>query len=162
MRPSNLHVNPISFLKSLRRTMRFLAAMLSVLILNLFTSCSYYQVKGVPDDAQKSELSWLQSFNQAEKFIVIHQDGVSLHLQNSQIDESNYELKGIPVNLPPEHTYKHSAEIGKGHRYKRQIQSPFNEVHLFLDNQIAISPGQPLSIPISSIEKIGYSAKDTA
>ena len=160
MRPSKPNGNPIAFLKSSERTNRALSVVLSLLIVNLFQGCSYYQVKGVPEDAQKSELAWLQEFNQADKYIILHQGGVSLHLQNAQIDASNYELRGYATELPPEHTYKHPAKIGSGQRYKKQVQSPLNEVHLFLNDQTRIAPGQSLSIPVASIEKIGYSDKD--
>ena len=153
--------NPISLLKSSPGTIRILSVFLSLLILNLFTGCTYYRVKGIPEDDQKSQLSWLQEFNRAEKFIVIHQGEVSLHLQNALLDETTYELKGVPVQLPPEHTYEKPTEIGKGNRYKKWIQSPFEEVHLFINDQITVTPGQPLSIPITSIEQIGYPEKDT-
>ena len=160
MRPSNLDQNPISSLKSSQRTNRAISVILSLLIINLFSGCRYYRVKGVAEESVKSQMSWLQEFNQADKFIVLHQNGISQHLQNAQIDESSYELKGIPTELPAEHTYKHPTEIGKGYRYKKESQSPLNEVHLFIDNQVTLNPGQPVRIPIASIEKIGYSEKD--
>jgi len=149
-------------MKSSPKAMRALSVALSLLLVNFLTGCSYFQVKGVGQDDQKSQITWLQEFNQAQKYIVLHQPGLSLHLQNAQIDEATYELKGTPVTLPPEHTYKRTPEVGKGSRYRKQKQSPLNEVHLYLDSQVAMSPGTPLSIPIASIEKIGYSDKDVA
>ena len=160
MRPSTQSPNPISMVKSSKKTTRVLSVLLSLLIVNFFTGCTYFQVKGVGQDQQKSQVSWLQEFNQAQKYIVLHQPGASLHLQNAQIDPDTYELRGIPVVLPPEHTYKRELEIGKGYRYKKREQSPLNEVHLFLNNEVTLTPGTPLSIPMASIEKIGYSDKD--
>jgi len=162
MKPFNPYPNPISMVKSSKRTTRVISVVLSLLLVNFLTGCSYFKVKGVGQDDQKSQLSWLQEFNQAEKYIVLHQPGVSLHLQNAQIDETNYELKGIPVPLPAEHTYKRPVEVEKGYRYKKQRQSPLNEVHLYLDNQITLTVGTPVSIPIASVEKMGYSEKDVA
>ena len=162
MAPSTTRQNPISFLKSSQRTIRVFSVLLSVLIVNLFSGCSYYRVKDVSTAGQKSHVAWLQEFNDAQKLIVLHQPGVSLQLQNAQIDESSYELKGIPVVLPAEHTYKRTPEIGRGYRYKRQSQSPLNEVHLYIDNQITLTPGTPLSLPIASVQKIGYSENDAA
>ena len=160
MSPSNRDQNPISSLKSSQITNRAISVILSLLIINLFSGCRYYRVKGVAEEGEKSQMSWLQEFNQADKFIVLQQNGISQHLQNAQIDESSYELKGIPTELPAEHTYKHPTEIGKGYRYKKENQSHLNEVHLFIDNQVTLNPGQPVRIPIASIEKIGYSEKD--
>ena len=160
MRPSNPFSNPISLVKSSKRTTRVFSVLLSLLLLNVFTGCTYFKVKGIDQDAQKNQMSWLQEFNQAQKYIVLHQAGVSLHLQNAQIDESTYELKGIPVVLPPEHSYKRPLEVGKGYRYKKRDQSPLNEAHLFLNNEVNLRMGTPVTIPISSIEKIGYSDKD--
>ncbi len=160
MKPFNPYPNPISMVKSSKRTTRVISVVLSLLLVNFLTGCSYFNVKGVGQDDQKSQLTWLQEFNQAEKYIVLHQSGASLHLQNAEIDEANYELKGIPVALPAEHTYKRPVEVGKGYRYKKQRQSPLNEVHLYLDNQITLTAGTPVSIPIASVEKMGYSEKD--
>ncbi len=160
MKPPNPYPNPISFVKSSKRTTRVISVLLSLFLVNFLTGCSYFNVKGVGQDDQKSQLTWLQEFNQAEKYIVLHQPGASLHLQNAEIDEANYELKGIPVALPAEHTYKRPVEVGKGYRYKKQRQSPLNEVHLYLDNQITLTAGTPVSIPIASVEKMGYSEKD--
>lgn len=160
MKPLSSSPSPISLIKSSRKTTRVFSVILSLLIVNLFSGCTYFKVKDVTKDEQKSQISWLQEFNQAQKFIVLHQPGISLHLKNAYLDGTNYELKGIPSELPPEHTYKDTPEIGKGYRYKKQTQSPLNEVHLYIDNKINMSPGQALSIPIASIEKIGYSEKD--
>ena len=160
MKNSIPYQNPISLLKSSHRTIQLLSVIMSLLIVNLFTGCSYFKIKGVREEDQKSKLTWLQEFNQADKFIVLHQDGVSLQLQNAQIDPLNYELKGVLKELPAAHTYKRPLEIGEGQRYKKSVQSPLNEVHLYLNNEISMTPGNSLSIPITSIEKIGYSEAD--
>ncbi|HSR60271.1 MAG TPA: hypothetical protein VLL47_05920, partial [Robiginitalea sp.] len=78
MTPSATRQNPISFLKSSQRTIRVFSVLLSVLIVNLFSGCSYYRVKDVSTAGQKSHVAWLQEFNDAQKFIVLHQPGVSL------------------------------------------------------------------------------------
>ncbi len=162
MKPCAPYPDPILLVKSSKKTTRVFSVLLSLLIVNLFTGCSYYKVKGVGQDDQKSQVTWLQEFNQAQKYIVLHQAGVSLHLQNAQIDPATYELRGVPVALAPEHTYKRTPEVGRGYRYKRQQQSPLNEVHLYLDNQTALIQGSPVGIPISSIQKIGTTEKDVA
>ena len=153
--------NPISSLKSRSKLLRFLSFFLSVLVLHLFTGCTYYRVKGIPDSQQETQITWLKKFNQAQKYIVLHQGGTSLHLRNAYLDEANLQLKGTPEILAPEHSYTHRPEVGKGYRYKKKVHSPLNEVHLYLSQDLQLTMGEQIDIPIASIQSIGYSDTNT-
>jgi hypothetical protein len=137
--------------------MRILSIFLSVLVLHLFTGCSYYRLKGLPDSQQDTRITWIKKFNQAQKYIIVHQDGATLHLKNANLDDANLRLTGSLEEVSSTHTYRHSVQIGKGYRYKKAIQSPLDEVHLFLDRDVELTMGEQIHIPMSSIERIGYS-----
>lgn len=148
--------SPLAQLKASKRGMKICSVVLTVLVLNLFTGCSYYKVKGVPDADQNVYLSRIKEFNEADKYIVLHQNAASLHLQDASLDENGYLLKGTPSTLPPTHSYEKYPEIGKSYRYKKDRQSPLNEVHLYLDQTVNLGLGEKVSIPISAIQSMGY------
>ena len=154
--------NPLSFIKSRKSLVRTFSILLSVLVLHLFTGCSYYRVKGLPDSQQDTRISWIKKFNQAQKYIILHQNAATLHLSNAYLDEANLELSGTPELVSSAHSYPHQVEIGKGYRYKRKIQSPLEEVHLFLDGNVELRLGEQVDIPIASIESVGYSDSNVA
>lgn len=139
--------------------MRIFSLSMSVLCLHLFVGCNYYRVKSIPDRGEQQYVSWLKRFNEAQKYIVLHQNGVSMHLKNAQIDETNLELTGIPSFVADEHNFDHNPRIDKAYRYKKNKQSPLNEVHLYLGDDVNMVSGESISIPITSINEIGYSDK---
>jgi len=149
--------NPISTIRSKRKLTRLLSVFLSVLLLHLFTGCSYYRVKGLPDSQQDTRITWIKKFNEAQKYIIVHQGGTELHLSNAYLEDARLLLSGTLDTISPRHSYKHTVEIGKGYRYKRKIQSPLNEVHIFVGPEVRLTPKAQVDIPISSIQKIGYS-----
>ncbi|MDX1314257.1 MAG: hypothetical protein R3356_02040, partial [Eudoraea sp.] len=74
----------------------------------------------------------------------------------AKIDEGNMELTGMP-----ERSYVDYPDLGKTKRYNKDWEhSPLNDVHLYINKDVQITPGEPLSLPMASIENIGYSEKN--
>jgi hypothetical protein len=160
MRTNQIYSNPLSILKSRRRVLKGLSWFLTLICLPLFTGCQYYRVQGVDENTARAYAAKIREFNEADKYIIIHQNASSLHLQNARLDESSKELYGVPVLLTLEHQFEHSPEVDQSYRFKKRKQNPLNEVHLYLNDKVEIQLDKDIAIPIELIEKVAFSKYD--
>lgn len=133
---------------------------MTLICLPLFTGCQYYRVQGIDENTAQAYAAKIKEFNDADKYIILHQNASSLHLQNARLDESSKELYGVPVLLSQEHLFEHSPEVDQSYRFKKRKQNPLNEVHLYLNDQVAVLLDTEIAIPIESIEKVAFSKYD--
>ncbi len=115
----------------------------------------------MPPQDYKETAQQIKTFNEAEKYIILHKNNASLHLENPVVNEDNLELSGTVTMLSEEHMATRQVEIKRSYRYKPGLKKPLNEVHIYLKE------GEPLSlaytvIPFNEIEEIGVAYKDEA
>lgn len=156
---ATLEFQPLYYFKKHQKLRSALSVLLTLALLNLITGCSYYRLKTVPQQDYAETAQQIKAFNEAQKYIVLHKNNASLHLENPVVNEDNLELSGTVTMLSEEHTAKRQVETKRSYRYKPGLKNPLNEVHIYLKE------GEPLSlsytvIPFSEIEEMGIAYSD--
>ena len=64
----------------------YISMLLSLAILNLSISCSYYTVRNVPT-TKENVSKQIREFNQSEKYVIVHSDSLYWHLSEVVIHE---------------------------------------------------------------------------
>lgn len=139
----------------------YLAILLSLAVLNLTFSCNYYKVKEVKAENDQEVARQIKEFNEMGKYVIIHKINSSFELADVTVDEGNLSLKGQIKKLDPKHSYEKYPEIGKSYRYKEKESSPLNEIHLYITEDVQLTRGEQVSIPLDKISKIGVTDKNT-
>lgn len=143
-----------------RRTTKVVSTALSLAILNLAISCSYYTVRDVPT-TKESISQQVKTFNETDKYVIIHSSTSTWHLKNMVIDEDNQTISGTIEILGLEHQYKKPRESKRVHRYDKNKTMPFNEVHFYLKEPIDLTANSPVTIPLSDIASISVNDTNT-
>jgi hypothetical protein len=138
----------------------YVAILLSLTILNLSISCSYYTVKNLPT-TKETVINQIETFNSSNKYVVIHSDSLYYHLDKVVINEDNQTISGVIQSTSKEHQYKKLRESKKVHRYKKAMQDPLNEVHFYLKTPTNFELNSSVSIPLSNISSISINDKNT-
>lgn len=141
-------------------SLRTLAVIQSIAILNLNFSCSYYTVKdrSVSDETISSTID---SFNKKEKYVIIHAGSESWHLQNVVINDDEKFLGGILQPIDENHLYKKPRDSKKVHRYNPSNTDPLNEIHFYIKNDYNFLDNKSTEIPLSAISRISVNDKNT-
>ncbi len=143
----------------LRKT-RIISLILSLAVLNLSMSCSYYSVRNVP--TTKDTISKeIKTFNEAEKYVILHSNTSTWHLKNMVINEDDQTMSGTIIPLGFEHQYKKPRESKRVHGYDKSKTMPLNEVHFYLKDSIDGSANSEVQIPLSNINSISVNDKNT-
>ncbi len=152
-------VRNLTFFKH-RRITTVLAWFLSVAILNMSVSCSYYNVKNVPT-TQENISSTIKGFNNTEKYVIIHSNNMLWHLSDMIINEDTQTMSGTinPVNVM--HNYSEPRENKRVHKYNKSKSSPLNEVHFYLKTSNVFQTNVAVNIPLSDINYISVNDKNT-
>ena len=138
----------------------YISMLLSLAILNLSISCSYYTVRNVPT-TKENVSKQIKEFNQSEKYVIIHSDSLYWHLSEVVINEDTQTLSGTVQPITSEHQYKKPRESKRVHRYKKIKQAPLNEVHFNLKSATNFELNQTANIPLENIESISVNDKNT-
>ena len=149
--------HPIALLRARPGLLKGLSVMLTLACLQLLTGCSYYRIQSVPAADDQRLLATVSDFNDAEKYIVLHWNGGTFHLDQAEVDADLMEVRGIPVHVTDQHRYEHAGLPDKAYRYRKALQNPLNEVHLYLDADVSLVRDQPLRIPLGDITDIAQS-----
>lgn len=149
----------ISLLFSKKKSV-FISILLSIAILNLSISCSYYNVRDVKT-TKETISEHIKEFNTSEKYVVIHSNDKSWHLNNVILNEDNQTISGnvLPVNNA--HQYKKSRDVKRVHRYKKKVNKPFDELHFYLKTARSFEYSIPVEIPLSEITNISINDKNS-
>tara|TARA_R110002074_G_scaffold232014_4_gene403474 strand:+ start:4740 stop:6431 length:1692 start_codon:yes stop_codon:yes gene_type:complete len=138
----------------------YISMLLSLAILNLSISCSYYTVRNVPT-TKENVSKQIREFNQSEKYVIVHSDSLYWHLSEVVINEDTQTLSGTVQPITSEHQYKKPRESKRVHRYKKIKQAPLNEVHFNLKSATNFELNQTANIPLENIESISVNDKNT-
>ncbi len=137
-----------------------LAWMLTIAILNLSVSCSYFNVRSVPTTKENISTQ-VKAFNESQKYVIIHSNDISWNLDNMVINEENQTISGIILPVNDRHQYKKINRNKRVHSYNKGKSEPLNEVHFKLKTSIGFQPNASVSIPLSDIASISVNDKNT-
>ena len=142
------------------RKIKFISILMSLAILNLSVSCSYYTAKNVPT-TKETVLDHIKTFNEAKNYVVIHSNSQSWYLSDMIINDDEQNISGTisPINF--EHQYKKPREKKRVHRYKKNVTRPFDEIHFYLKTAKEFQFNQIVKISLSDIETISVNDKNT-
>ncbi len=153
-------ISPVSYFRNHHRLSVFISVLLSIALINLTLSCSYYKVKEVTSD-QAEMAKTIDDFNKMGRYAVMHSGTHSWHLTKLTINEDKQLLSGEAMEISPEHTYKKKRK-SSGNRYKKNEQRPMDEIHFQLLPGTPIPElGQTVEIPFSRISSISINKSDT-
>tara|TARA_R110002049_G_scaffold2019_1_gene14698 strand:- start:6273 stop:7964 length:1692 start_codon:yes stop_codon:yes gene_type:complete len=138
----------------------YISMLLSLAILNLSISCSYYTVRNVPT-TKENVSKQIKEFNQSEKYVIIHSDSLYWHLSEVVINEDTQTLSGTIRPITSEHQYKKSRESKRVHRYNHTKKDPLNEIHFNLKTATNFELNQTANIPLENIASISVNDKNT-
>ena len=141
------------------RKSRAFAIFMSVAILNLSVSCSYYKVRNVPIEENVSKQ--IKTFNETKKYVVLHSNEESWHLENMIINEDEQVISGTIQSVGSQHIYKKLRETKRVHRYKIGETDPLNEIHFYLKSPVNYTVGNSVNIPLTDIASISVNDKNT-
>jgi hypothetical protein len=134
---------------------------LMIALLNLFTSCSYYNVKQVSNTKEIITNNVNQS-NQPFRYVIVHQYSNSWHLYDIKLNEKDQSISGMIQPLNFLHLNSRMRDTKSSHRYRPRKESPLDEVHFYLDNEIDLAVGKKVIIPFSKIKSISVNEKNIA
>lgn len=143
-----------------KRNTKTLSFLLSLAILNLTISCSYYTVRHVPT-TEETVSKTVKEFNQSEKYVILHLGEWSWHLENTIVNDDNQTMSGEISEVGESHKSLKPRQSKRVHRYNPSKTQPLNEVHFHLKNINNFENTQTVSIPLSDIESISVNDKNT-
>lgn len=149
--------DPITFFRRRRRLSKLISITLTVCLMYLINGCTYYRVKPVTPESNQDMREMIAAFNQADKYIVFHQNGASYHLKNALITSDSLVLEGTAENLSLEHLPIEYPKNGKTYRYYSKKTSPLNEVHFYVNSSRQPEIGKSFQIRMSEISSVGMS-----
>ncbi len=149
--------HPIAALRSRPVLLKGFSIVLTLAFLQLLAGCNYYRIKSVPGEDDQRLLTTVKAFNDADKYIILHWNGGSFHLDQPEVDAELMEIRGIPTEVTDQHRYGHASQLDKAYRYRKAYQNPLNEVHLYLAPEVALIKDQPLRIPLQAINDVAES-----
>ncbi|MBT8258402.1 MAG: hypothetical protein KJO49_08025 [Bacteroidia bacterium] len=156
--PRFLSFSPIAFFRKHKRLSTSISVMLSIAIINLTWSCSYYKVNEVTSE-QAEMAKQIDDFNKMGRYAIMHVDDFSWHLTKLVVNEDKQVLTGEAMEISPQHTYKKKRKSG-GNRYMKWNQ-PMDEIHFqLIPGTVVPEFGETVEIPFSRISSISINKPD--
>ena len=153
-------VGSLSYFYTFKKTSKIISSILSVAILHLSISCSYFTVKDLPTTEENISKT-IDEFNQSEKYAIVHSDSLSWHLNDIVVNDDKQTLSGDILPVDEQHIYKKSRDSKRVHRYQRNKTKPLNEIHFYLKTPSSFQDNQAVTIPLSDIASISVNDKNT-
>lgn len=150
----------IHFFRTHKMPSKLMSWLLTIAILNLSVSCSYFNVRSVPI-TEENISTQIKAFNDSQKYVIIHSNNNSWNLDNMVINEDDQTISGIILPINDRHQYKKLRESKRVHSYNRGKSEPLNEVHFKLTTSVDFRLNASVSIPISDISSISVNDKNT-
>ena len=152
-------IGRLSYFYKEKNVTTVIAWLLIVAILNL-SSCSYYTSRNVPTTGENISKT-VKEFNQTEKYVIIHYNDLSWHLDNMIINENGQTISGTVLPINPQHQYKRIRESKRVHRYNIKKTKPLDEIHFYLKTPTNFEVNTSVSIPLSDIASVSVNDKNT-
>jgi len=156
----NYNFRPVYFFHKNKKITSNLSILLIIAFLNLTVSCSYYKTKNV-QTSPATVAEQIRSFNEQQKYVVIHANNLSWHMEKLIINEDEKYILGTIQNLSQSHQYSKPRIENKSYKYDSAKNQPLNEVHFYLTNTILPVAGEQITISFSEIQSISVNDKNT-
>lgn len=150
----------LSFFHKNKKVLTTVSCLLAIAIINLSISCSYYTVKKVTT-TQENISNTVKKFNQSEKYVIIHSNDLSWHLNNMVINEDDQTISGSILSINTQHQYKKPRESKRVHKYNAQETSPLSEVHFYLNTSVDYPINSSVNISLKDVSSISVNDKNT-
>jgi hypothetical protein len=151
--------NPFKVLKKNHTLKTFVSVLLSIAIINLSNSCSYYKVKDLTTSSEDIEIK-INNFNQMGYYAIVHSGNNTFHLDEIKIDQENNVLTGVVDSLSSKHVYKKARRENRTNRFKTNKQDPVSEIHINLKKAADTSIGSDVTIPLEDIYSVSLNKRD--
>jgi len=151
---------PYILLVQKKKRAAFISIVLSIAIINLTVSCSYYTVKDVPT-TKENITKQVDNFNTQEKYVIVHSDNLSWHLKDMVLNDDEQMISGTIETVGNSHLYKRVRDNKRVHNYNKQKTDPLNEVHFYLKTSISFNYAEYVNIPLDEISRISVNDKNT-
>jgi hypothetical protein len=129
-----------------RNHKRIISFVLLLAFCNLM-GCNYYRVRNVPIEDKT-----LQKTTSPKKYVVLHTGGRVWHLFDVIFDKDKQEIRASVNAVNVMHESYKTAREASNNQYKSKEASPFNEIHLYINQ--GFIPDSHVVIPVSSVSKI--------
>ncbi len=133
---------------------------MTLAILHLSAGCSYYKVKAV-NTTPETMADHIRSFNEQNKYVILHSANNYWHLENINISEDDLSLSGVIKAVEPQHQTMTQSGSKKSFKYKKKKTQPLNEAHFFLNKTIDASIGDNIVIPFKDVNKVTVNDRDS-
>lgn len=132
------------FAKSMR--FKMISFLLIVAMLNVSVGCNYYKVA-----TAQSALEGVRQID-ANKYVIIHFQTDEWAMSKLVFDDANQVLKGYKATIATAHR-NHETPEPKGNRFKPRLESPDNEIHVYIDEYETLEDGS-IAIPVSGMNRV--------
>jgi len=152
--------NPLKVFRANNQLNKCFTILLTITFLNLTISCSYYNVKDIASSPEEIA-NQIKDFNAIQGYAIIHSGEHIWHLDKLILNEDDKTISGVTQLLQEEHKSKKQRASKRVHRYKKQKQQPFNELHFNLTPNILPNFGEEVTIPFSDIASLSINDKNS-
>lgn len=152
-------INPFQILKNNHLLKSSVSILLSLAVINLSISCSYYKVKDLTTSQEDIEIK-INDFNRMGYYAIVHSGGNTFHLDKIKIDQENNALTGIVDSLSSKHLYKKARSENSTNRFKKEKQDPISEIHINLKKAIYPNIGNEVTIQMEDIYSVSLNKRD--
>jgi hypothetical protein len=151
--------NPFKIFKKNHLLQSFISTLLSLAIINLSISCSYYKVKDLTTSQEDIEIK-INNFNSMGYYAIVHSGEKIFHLYEININQENNVLTGVVDSLSSKHIYKKVRSENRTNRFKTKKQDPISEIHINLKKDIYPNIGNEVTIPLEDIYSVSLNKRD--
>jgi len=151
--------NPFKVFKKNHALKSFVSILLSLAVINLSNSCTYYKVKDLTTSQEDIEIK-INDFNKMGYYAIVHSGNNTFHLDDIKIDQENKVLTGIVDSLSSKHIYKKARRENKTNRFKKKQQDPVSEIHINLKQTINPIIGTEITITLENIYSASLNKRD--
>src|SRR5210317_2205017 len=117
--------NPFHFLRTRKSLMSSFSILMTIAILHLTVSCSYYKVRPV-NTKPETMADHIRTFNEQNKYVVLHSGDNYWHLENITISENDLSLSGVIKAVEPGHQVESHSSKKTSFKYKKNKTQPLN------------------------------------
>lgn len=134
---------------------------MTLVFLNMSISCSFYKAKTVPINSDDFASKY-KSINKDDRYLIIHSEEKTWHLNNVKINEDSKEITATIMPVNESHSLFPLKENQKSRGYNRSKSSGKTlEVHFYTNEALNTTINKEVIIPFSNINKMEVYQPDT-
>ncbi len=154
-----LPVPPIFYL--IRKNSQVISVFMTLVILNMSISCSNYRTKTITSKSDTFAQKY-NSKNRNNRYIIVHTDTETWHLNNPIINEDQKEISGYLTPVVVNHSFYPIKENQKNRDIKKsKTANKKLEIHFYTNVSIKADNSSHVIIPFSNIKELKVYEPDT-